>query len=316
MPGKKAILLDASNYTSAHIHTRWPDGEISNPSDPRVLASTIRGLTRFIRELGPDEIVLAGDGGCRTRKDMFPTYKVREKKQHHGDERRVFLEFCKEYLPVQVVRIPGYEADDLMAYIADREALADNHVVIITTDKDLMQVHQAHPEHVSIYNHCQDEFRKLENPDVDYVKFKSITGDPSDGIPSVTGPVTALKLLRGEINADEWFDGGLTRSEKLPRREVYERNLKLIDLLGPHCPLKRPKLPELWQPITFSPRKLADALAIILQPDESHETRGRNTEEIDWICSAWSRWADSRDIKLQAMGVSTWATKAHAHTRK
>jgi 5'-3' exonuclease len=97
---------------------------------------------------------------------------------------------------------------------------------------------------VTIYSQTKKCELTLKDPEIDFRKFKALVGDKSDNIPSVTGPVTASNLLHTGGKLEEWLDDGITRCEKIPKREAYERNLRLVSLLGSECIVPKVALPD------------------------------------------------------------------------
>ncbi|MBD3286458.1 DNA polymerase I, partial [candidate division WOR-3 bacterium] len=134
---------------------------------------------------------------------------------------------------VPVILKEGYEADDVMATLAERFADKFDKVVIVTGDKDMFQLVG---ENVFVYDAYKDfeyDAEKVKeklgvNPDriTDYL---ALVGDKVDGVPGVpgVGPKTALKLL--EQYGD--FKTALDKEDKLEeRREIAELSYELVQL--------------------------------------------------------------------------------------
>lgn len=163
-------------------------------------------LTRHIREEQPDKVVVCWDGGgseYRTR--LLPTYKANRKEKAEGSRMSRERALVKEFLSLANifhVERPGVEADDLIAkYWHD----ADEDVVIVSEDKDFLQLAGHNPQ----TKWCEilrstgerwdvaDVFQKTGARPQHLPSVMALTGDTSDniiGVPGI-GPVRAVQLL-------------------------------------------------------------------------------------------------------------------------
>jgi 5'-3' exonuclease len=304
MKTDRTLVIDASSLVSVFIHATWPKGQIEGDGDGRVLWHTVKAVTRLVKDLSPTNVVICGDHGgreTRARRALLPTYKGhREHKPLHGEERRFFLAFCRKYLPVRVLFKIGYEADDLIAYVAENDAIKNRSVIIVSKDRDLLQLQQMFPDHVSCYDSTGQGFLSIKHEDVEFTWLKALTGDASDNIPSVTGEKTALKLLRGEYkqSLQEYLESGVTRSEKLPRMEVFKRNLRLVTLLGKGAYLKKIDFEDHPANYAFDEARLRQALKSVA-PDEMDPN-------IDAIARTWGSFLGQRIMDGKGQGVVDW----------
>jgi DNA polymerase-1 len=113
-----------------------------------------------------------------------------------------------ETLRVPIFAITGYEGDDLVGTIAHK-AVTDHSVedvIIVTGDRDLLQLVNPHVKVLMpitgitktvIFNEAAVEEKYGVRPD-QFIDYKALIGDQSDGYPGVTGigPKTAANLLK------------------------------------------------------------------------------------------------------------------------
>jgi DNA polymerase I-like protein with 3'-5' exonuclease and polymerase domains len=102
---------------------------------------------------------------------------------------------------VRQLEVPGYEADDLLATLADAALARDRDVVIVTGDKDLMQL--VAPR-VSLFDPMKDKhfgrdevIERFGVPPELVADVLALCGDATDNIPGVpkVGEKTAAKLV-------------------------------------------------------------------------------------------------------------------------
>src|SRR5437762_2761659 len=172
-------------------------------------------LVKFRRELEPDRWALAWDGpGPTFRHELYPAYK--ENRPAMPEELSVQLtpiEDLARCLGLPVVEKPGMEADDVMATLARVGAEAGYEVLLVTGDKDMLQLVGGSVA-VLAPQGKGDDYAKL---DADGVRARwgvppermrdvlALMGDASDGYPGVpgVGEKTAVELL----NAFDTLDG-------------------------------------------------------------------------------------------------------------
>ena len=94
------------------------------------------------REQRPDRWALAWDGpGPTFRHELFPDYKAtRSPMPEELAAQLTPIEELARCLGLAVIEEPGMEADDVMATLARRGAASGFDVVLVTGDKDMLQV--------------------------------------------------------------------------------------------------------------------------------------------------------------------------------
>lgn len=171
-------------------------------------------------------VVFDGKGGSQTRKKQFEGYKsqrdsnkLRVNRQYADlmndeDEKEsmkrqfVWLNEILNFLPVTTMIYDGVEADDVMAYITTQLLKEDEQAVVMSTDKDFLQLVDDKtivwsPTKKKIYNKktVKEEFG-IESKNL--LLYRVLDGDVSDNIPGVygCGIKTVIKRLP-EITGDE-----------------------------------------------------------------------------------------------------------------
>jgi len=119
-------------------------------------------------------------------------------------------------LGVPVFRCPGFEADDVLATLAQRARDAEAPALVVSGDRDLLQL-----AHGSVRVHyvgargkdavVYDEAAVLTRfgvPPQHLPSYVALVGDPSDNLPGVPGigSSTAQKLLAGKGSCQELLD--------------------------------------------------------------------------------------------------------------
>ena len=144
---------------------------------------------------------------------------------------------------IRLWRVPGEEADDVLASLAAHGAGEIQETLIISADKDLFQVVT---EAIGMVSPAKMEHRfgpvevmaKTGVAPEQIVDWLALTGDGVDNIPGVPGlgPKTAAKLLAEHGSLDGlWLRIESVASERirqalLAHRSVVERNQALIRL--------------------------------------------------------------------------------------
>src|SRR4051794_18853596 len=197
------MLLDTpSLYFRAYYGV--PDSITAPDGTP---VNAIRGLldfmARLIRDYMPTRVVAAMDADWRPkwRVDALPSYKLHRVAADGGDQtpdalavQVPVIEEVLAALGIAQVGVAGYEADDVIGTLASTAGCA---VDIVTGDRDLFQlVRDDQPVRV-VYiargvgkAEAWDEAAvaaKYAIPGRGYAELAILRGDPSDGLPGVSG---------------------------------------------------------------------------------------------------------------------------------
>jgi DNA polymerase I len=150
-------------------------------------------LRKLIREHAPEYLGVAFDlSGPTFRHQAFADYKANRPEAPEALVAQIpYAKKVCEVLNVPVLELAGFEADDLIGTLAAKAKAAGFDVVIVASDKDLLQLVG---ERIRVYNPVKDEF--LDSDGVERVfgvrpgqvrDVLALCGDASDNIPGVEG---------------------------------------------------------------------------------------------------------------------------------
>ncbi|MGA6827234.1 DNA polymerase I [Nitrospira sp. NS4] len=168
-------------------------------------------LLKILRERQPDGIVVAFDEkGPTLRHQEFKEYKAQRPPMPEGMSAQIpYIHRVVEALNIPAVKQAGYEADDLIGTLAHQAERAGYDVVIVTGDKDMLQLVTPH---VRIYDPVKDKWSgeaecvaKFGVEPARVIEIMGLMGDATDNIPGVKGigEKTALKLIAQFGTIDE-----------------------------------------------------------------------------------------------------------------
>ncbi len=133
-----------------------------------------------------------------------------------------------EILNIPILEKPGFEADDIMGTLAKRAEHEGLQTVLVTGDKDLMQLISPNtllynPQKKGGKTEWLDEKsveEKVGIPPEKIIDYLALMGDSSDNIPGVPniGPVSAAKLL----NEYDTLDEVLKNADKIANKRVRQ----------------------------------------------------------------------------------------------
>lgn len=175
------------------------------------VTGVLRSIGYAIRQTQPTRVVVVFDGkdGSRSRKKIYEGYKAgRDKNKlrvnrqyadmmNEEDEREsmkrqyMWLMEMMHELPITTMIYDGVEADDVMAYIPTQILKEGEQAVLMSTDKDFLQLVDEDtiiwsPTKKKIYNRnrIKEEFG-LDPQNL--LLYRVLDGDKSDNIPGVYG---------------------------------------------------------------------------------------------------------------------------------
>ena len=282
------FLVDGSSYFyRAYFGLRGLATSAGMPTNAIFVFANM--LTKIGKQHEPDYLAVVFDAPGRTfRDDLYDRYKATREPMPEDLSRQVpVIKRLPELFAIPALEIPGVEADDVIGTLA-RSALSQGaDVVILTGDKDFMQLvtknkGDARPG-ILLYDDMKDRWTGIDQvvekfgvPPERVIDVQGLMGDSTDNIPGVhgIGGKTAAKLVQAHGSIDEMYRH-LDRVEKrwqpvlerdragaeLSRRLATIKTdvalpLKLEDLT-PGTPDKA-KLAELFRELEFT--KLLDQL--------------------------------------------------------
>jgi DNA polymerase-1 len=196
-------------------------------------------LLGTIETLKPTHLTIVFDTPHPTfRHQMYVGYQTNREKERQVSEdiwgQVEKLKVVFEKMQVPVFTVEGFEADDVIGTVSLQAAEKDHEVVVITGDRDLMQLVDAKiklfmPQKGLSDGVLIDAEKVLEklgvHPD-QVVDYKALVGDSSDNYPGVTGigPKTAVHLLAEYGSFDEVYKNLGKLGEKIRGKltEGYE----------------------------------------------------------------------------------------------
>jgi len=165
----------------------------------------IQILRKVLAEYQPHYVAVAGDAkGPTFRHKLYKEYKVQRKPM--DPDLAIQIPLIKRVVGGYLIpwlELPGYEADDILAWLAIQARDREIKTYILTGDKDMMQlvgelIHVISPHKDSkIYDAAAVEAH-YGVPPTKVGDLLALMGDSSDNVPGVpgVGPKTAVKLLR------------------------------------------------------------------------------------------------------------------------
>ena len=219
MPIGPTLLLDSASLYYRSFYA-LPDSMTAPDGRPH---NAIRGflstMTRLAKQYRPSMIVACWDEDWRPhwRVELLASYKTHRVEPGVELDGRGGAEQTPDALGAQAEALgeiilamglpragsPGFEADDVIATLAARER---GSAIVVSGDRDLVQVIRPGVQMLLTVNGGMDKWPLLDDAAVierfgveagRYVDLAVLRGDPSDGIPGVTGigPKTAVALI-------------------------------------------------------------------------------------------------------------------------
>lgn len=196
-------LIDGSSYIYrayfAIRHLSSPSGFPTN-----ALYGFTQMLLKVMKDRQPDHIAVVFDAGRATfRHEMYADYKANRLAM--PDDLVPQIEPIKEMVRafnIPVIEMQGFEADDIIATIARECGSRELQTVVVTGDKDLMQIVN---DRVVLLDTMKDKVSGVKEVEERFgvgpdrvIDILGLAGDSSDNIPGVPGigEKTAMKLIQ------------------------------------------------------------------------------------------------------------------------
>ncbi len=208
MTGKLYIIdLMPFLYKGHFVFLRNPRMTASGINTSALLG-LVSGLKSILKREQPTHAVLAMDpGGPTFRHEAYAPYKAQ--RQQMPEDLAAAIPYAielAEALKIPVVRVDGFEADDVMGTLAVKGAAAGFEVYLATPDKDAAQlvrpgVKLYRPAHAGDAAEIYDEAKVCEHwhlaSPAQMIDYLALAGDASDNIPGIrgVGEKTAADLL-------------------------------------------------------------------------------------------------------------------------
>ena len=167
-------------------------------------------VLRILRAHAPDAVAMVFDAPGKTfRDELFKEYKATRDEMPEDLVRQLpYLKEITRAFNIETLEVPGVEADDVLCTLARRGHEAGFDVVIVTGDKDFMQVVTKQVDDpapgITLYDDMKERrigidqvIEKFGVPPEGVVDVLALMGDTSDNIPGVKGigPKFASRLI-------------------------------------------------------------------------------------------------------------------------
>ena len=221
--GKEAVSFDRRLYVIdgysviyrnyfAHLSNPLTDRDGANISAYFGFFSTLLSLMSAYRM---DYLAVVMDERAPTfRKEMYPEYKANRDKAPEDLHAQVpMIKSTLEKMGIACLSRPGYEADDIIASLAELAEKEGIETVMVTGDKDLLQLVTDHVFALRPPRKGESQYRFFRREEVleefgvtpeQIVDYLSIIGDKAENVPDIK-PLRekgALKLLSEYVTLD------------------------------------------------------------------------------------------------------------------
>ncbi len=171
-------------------------------------------MIKIIADEKPTHVIAAFDKGLpAARLALYPGYKAQ--RAETADELRSQFPLVRKILAVYgipIVEIDGEEADDVIATLARQAEEAQQEVLVVTGDLDLLQIVDGRTTVLTTRRGITelgryDEAKVRERFDLEprqLPDYRGLKGDPSDNLPGIpgVGEKTAIKLIKNAGSLD------------------------------------------------------------------------------------------------------------------
>jgi DNA polymerase-1 len=287
----KVMLLDGNSLTYRAFFALPTDMATAGGQVTNAVFGFTSMLINLVKDHQPDSIVAAFDRPEPTfRHEAVATYKAN--RDEAPDILRQQMGLVREVvdaLGIAAVDLAGFEADDLIATLAEQAKERGDDVLIVTGDRDTYQL--VDDPHVRVlYNRrgvsdyaLYDEAGIKERTGVspaEYPQYAAMRGDPSDNLPGVpgVGEKTAAKLINTYGGLDGIFAhvDELTPklSASLKEHEAQVRQNAEVMVLRRDVPFELEPAYPVFEPKMDEVKRLFEFLEFRSLLDRLHEALG------------------------------------------
>ncbi len=233
---KKIALIDGYGFVFRAFHALPPMTRADGTPVGAVYGFT-NMLIKLLANLDASHIAVVFDSGSKTfRNDLFPAYKAnRPACPEELIPQFSIVREVAEALNLVILERVGFEADDLIATVAKQASREDFDVIIISSDKDLMQLvdkrvvmYDALKNKMIGEKEVEEKFFVKPNQVLDVL---SLMGDASDNVPGVRGigPKTAAELINKYQTLENLFEH-LDEIKQEKRRQMLKDGVEKAKL--------------------------------------------------------------------------------------
>jgi len=188
---QRLFLIDGySNIFRAFYAIRNLSNSKGEPTN--AIYGFVTMLRKLLREEQPELIGVALETGKTFRAERFEAYKAnRAPMPEDLASQMPWIRRVLEAFRIPILELAGYEADDVLGTLSCRAAEAGYHVVLVSADKDLMQLVEPR---VSLYHTGRSKLYGPSDVAADFgvppakvADVLALMGDSIDNIPGVPG---------------------------------------------------------------------------------------------------------------------------------
>lgn len=226
----KALLIDGLNlvrriYAAVENNPNKKSASAANEEADighinNVIRSSSASLQRALKKHNPSHcLVVFEQSGKDWRHELFPDYK-KDRSPMPSTLHDAMADFESAFSNngVRTFSLANYQADDVIATLANKIALRDGHVVILSTDRIFCQLLS---NQIQVYEHFADYYldselvkKKFQVKPEQIPHLLALAGDSSVSIPGIksVGIRTAAKLINDHGNLEKV----LAEADKIP----------------------------------------------------------------------------------------------------
>ena len=226
------VLIDGSGYIFRAFHALPPMTRGDGTPVNAVFGFTSM-VMKLVDDLAPSHVAVIFDSARQTfRNDIYPEYKAnRSEPPEELVPQFALVRDATEALSLPQVEVPGFEADDLIATYATMAEAAGLETIIVSSDKDLMQLVRGG---VTMLDPMKQ--RRISDPEVEerfgvspdrVVDVQALAGDSTDNVPGVPG--IGVKTAAELINIYGDLDTLLSRAAEIKQPKRRENLMNFAD---------------------------------------------------------------------------------------
>lgn len=212
-PRARLYLIDGSSYIFRAFFALPPMSNSNKLPTHAIFGFTTMTL-RFLKEYQPEMLAVVLDAGRETfRNEIYHEYKSnRPEAPPDLIPQFPYIRKILRAMNIPALELAGFEADDIIATLAKKFSSQETEVVIVSGDKDLMQLVG---DTTRILDTMKSRWIGVEEVKEKFgvephqvVEVMGLMGDPTDNIPGIKGigEKTAIPLIQKFQSLENLFD--------------------------------------------------------------------------------------------------------------